>query len=88
MALGRAVESLQKVGQEKGLSTQDRGRDRAGPSGHLCLPHLYGGHFSAPYSGTVPGLHSCQQHLGGKLDKHLGCHETWKLCAQRPAHGE
>ena len=66
MALGRAVEDLQRVWQEKDLSTQACG-DRAGLSGHLYFPCLHGVHCSMwPH---------CQQHLGGKLDKPLGSHE-------------
>ena len=78
MALGRVAEDLQRVWQEKGLNTQACGGDRAAFSGHLYLPCLHGVHCS-----TWP--HSCQQHLGSKLDKPLGSHEIRKLWAQWPA---
>lgn len=81
--MGKAIESLQKIGREKGLSHRAAVETALG-----SLAPLHGDQFSAPYLSPAPGLHSCQQQLGGKLDKPLGCHKVWKLCALWLAHEE
>lgn len=64
------------------------GRQNQAPWAPLSLSNPCGDHLSAPCVGTAPGLHSCQQHLEGNLDKTLGCHETPKLCLLWPTHKE